>query len=115
MAGISLGACSPASSSPALPAPHATLHRVPAASSRTRRNHGVFLLGNELATVDSSRRRGDACSVMLTVGSGTPLLVGGMTPAQARAMARALVVAAEAAEAAQLRSAGPCLVKRGAA
>lgn len=99
MAGTSHGATAPvsvASVSTPLRAPY----RVPA-SSRTRRNHGVFLLGNELATVYSSRRELDDLGVTLTVGNGPLLLTGSITPAQARAMACALVAAATAAEAVQ--------------
>ena len=79
-------------------APHGTAYRVPA-STRTRRNHGVFVLGNELAAVYSSRRDSDGRSVILSVGGGQLVFSGGMSPTQARAMAKALTVAAAAAEA----------------
>jgi hypothetical protein len=99
MAGLSMGALSPAVPSSSS-APRRTLHLVPG-STRTRRNHGVFLFGNELATVYSSRRESDGLGVTMTVGSGSLVLTGGMTPTQARAMARALSAAADAADTAQ--------------
>ena len=70
-----------------------------AGSTRTRRNHGVFLVGYELATVYSSRREGDALGVTLSIGVGSMVLTGGMTPDQARAMAKALNKAAAASDA----------------
>ena len=96
MAGTSLGAKAPLSSSP-FSAPERAPHRV-IASSRTRRNHGVFLLGNELTTVYSSRRECDALGVSMSVGSGSLVLTGSMTSTQARAMARALIAAANAVD-----------------
>lgn len=98
MAGQSLGAPAPLSSPVPLPAPQRAPLRV-MASSRTRRNHGVFLLGSELASVYSSRRAADGQGVCMTVGNGSLVLTGSMTPTQARAMARALTAAASAAEA----------------
>lgn len=96
MAGQPLGA--PALLSPAsVPAPQRAPHRV-MASSRTRRNHGVFLLGDELATVYSSRRASDGHGVSMAVGAGSLVLTGSMTASQARAMARALIAAASAVE-----------------
>ena len=98
MAGTSLGA-------PALDlvssndAPTRTLHRVPS-SSRTRRNHGVFLIGDQVAFVFSSRRGLQGLGVMLSIGDKSLQLNGSMTPTQARSMARALNAAAEASEAA---------------
>lgn len=101
MAGISLGACSPASSSPALQtAPKRPTLRL-ATASRTRRNHGVFMIGDQLATVCSTRRAGDAHGVLLQFGAGNLVLNGTMTPAQAQQMARALTAAAAAANQAQ--------------
>lgn len=101
MAGLTLGARSPAASSP-LPSPaQRTLRRAPAASSRTRFNHGVFQVGDELATVCSSRRQDDGLGVLLQLGHGALMLSGAMTPAQARLMAKALMAASHAAEAAQ--------------
>jgi hypothetical protein len=86
MAGISSGA-----STPSIPTPRIT-------SSRTRLNHGVFRLGDELATVYSSRRSTDCLGVTLSLGTGALVLTGSMTAAQARVMARALLAAAAAAE-----------------
>ena len=97
MAGQPLGA--PAPQSPAsVSAPQRAPHRV-IASSRTRRNHGVFQLGNELATVYSSRRASDGHGVSMAVGTSSLVLTGSMTATQARAMARALIAAASAVEA----------------
>ena len=97
MADRHLGA--PALISPApVSAPPRTPHRM-IVSSRTRRNHGVFQLGNELATVYSSRRAGDGHGVSMAVGAGSLVLTGSMTATQARAMARALIAAASAVEA----------------
>lgn len=96
MAGASTGALAPNS----LPR-SSTSQRSPRrviAVSRTRCNHGVFLLGNELATVYSSRRSAESLGVSMSVGSGSLVLTGSMTANQARAMARALVAAASAAE-----------------
>lgn len=89
MAGITVGA---AASKP-LP-PHTAC-----ASSRTRRNHGAFLIGDELGTVCSTRRRGVAHGVLLQIGEGSLTFNGAMSAAQARAMAHALNAAAEAVEA----------------
>ena len=101
MAGQPLGA--PALHSPAsLPEAQRGLHRV-TASSRTRRNHGVFLLGSELATVYSSRRASDGHGVSMAVGAGSMVVTGSMTATQARAMARALMAAASATEATQIQ------------
>jgi hypothetical protein len=69
------------------------------ASSRTRRNHGVFLIGTELATVYSSRRTSEGRGVMVSVSNGPATLNGNMTPPQARAFAHALMVAAAAVDA----------------
>ena len=99
MAGQSTGALAPLSLE-SLPAPQSAPHRV-MATSRKRRNHGVFLLGDELATVYSSRRvaDGQGMGLGLTVGNGSLVLTCSMTPTQARAMAYALAAAATAAEA----------------
>lgn len=99
MAGISLGAPSPDFALPRNEAKR-MLRLVPA-SSRTRRNHGVFLFGGELASVYSSRREADGLGVILTVGQGPLTLTGAMTPTQARGMASALQAAAAAFEARQ--------------
>jgi hypothetical protein len=97
MAGTSIGAAAPHSLAP-VSAPTRALHRVPAVS-RTRRNHGVFLLGDELTTVYSSRRERDCLGVTITVGNGPLVLSGSFTSAQARVMAEALVAAAAASDA----------------
>lgn len=97
MAGQSLRATAPLSPSSFLASPDAP--RRVLAASRTRRNHGVFLIGDELATVYSSRRSADSFGVSMTVGNGALVLTGSMTPAQARAMAAALNAAACAADA----------------
>ena len=93
----------PASGPPSLPslsacvpAPRRTTLRA-VTSTRTRRNHGVFLLGDELLTVDSSRRSAES-RVCVTLGNGPVVLSRDLTPTQARAMARALVAASIAAE-----------------
>ena len=100
MAGQLIGA--PAPQSPAsFSAPLRAVIRAPAASSRTRRNHGVFLLGHELASVYSSRRASadlERLGVSMSVGAGSLVLTGSMTATQARAMARALMAAAAAVE-----------------
>ena len=96
MAGQSLRTSAPlASASPATP--QRTLYRV-IGSSRTRCNHGVFLLGHELAIVYSTRRSADGQAVTLSLGNGPGDTALGMTPTQARAMARALTSAAAAVE-----------------
>ncbi len=93
MAGTSLGAAAPATSP--IPSTGRTLRIVPS-SSRTRRNHGVLLLGDQLAAVYSSRRERDGRDVLLELGAGAVLISGAMTTTQARLLARALVAAAEA-------------------
>lgn len=82
------------------PAPTRTLQLVPA-STRTRRNHGVFSIGGQLACIYSSRRSTACYGVSFELGAGTLTLAGAMTPAQARTLARALTAAAAAAELAQ--------------
>ena len=84
-------------------------------SSRTRRNHGVCLLGDELATVYSSRRAADGRAVTMTIGAGSVLLNGTMTPMQARALAQALAAAAAAAERAASCGAMPAGAANGGA
>ena len=99
MAGHHLDAPASASLSPSLPAADTrALHLVPAAT-RTRRNHGAFTLGGQVACVYSARRAGQCYGVGFELGVGTLLLATSMTPAQARAMARSLASAADAAEA----------------
>lgn len=96
MAGKPIGATAPQSSIN-FSSPDRAPQRV-VASSRTRRNHGAFLLGDELATIYSSRRTADTRGVSMTVGNGDLSLSGTMTPTQARAMANGLIAAAYAAE-----------------
>ena len=96
MAGQLIGALAPQS-----PASHPEAQRAPRrviASSRTRLNHGVFQLGNDLASVYSSRRASGGHGVSMSVGTGSLVLTGSMTASQARAMARALIAAASAVE-----------------
>lgn len=66
--------------------------------SRTRRNHGAFTLGGQLACVYSTRRTGQARGVSIELGGAELLLRGAMTPTQARHLAQALSAAADAAE-----------------
>ena len=68
-------------------------------ATRTRRNHGVFIFGDDLACVYSSRRSGDDRPVQLVIGHADILYAGHMTIVQARLVARALVAAADAADA----------------
>lgn len=68
--------------------------------SRTRRNHGAFNLGGQLACVYSTRRAGLARGVSFELGAADLLLRGSLTPMQARHLAQALSAAADAAEAA---------------
>lgn len=77
------------------------LHLVAPATTRTRRNHGMFTLGGQLAGVYSTRRGGQCYGVSFELGAGTLSLNSSMTPAQARQMARALLSAAAAVETAQ--------------
>lgn len=70
-------------------------------TSRTRRNHGTFLLGGQLAGVYSARGAGKCYGVSFELGAGTLSLAARMTASQARAMAQALLAAATAAEAVQ--------------
>lgn len=69
------------------------------AITRTRRNHGVFRVGEQLAAVYSSRRGGHERPVLFELGNGPLFVSGQMTAQHARAMARALQAAADAAEA----------------
>lgn len=95
MAGISLGAQTPDILARMAPQ-GAALGTAPA--SRRRVNHGVCMIGGQVAGVYSSRRDGDGLGVTLTIGGSGLLLTGSMTPMQARALARALTIAAGAAE-----------------
>jgi hypothetical protein len=100
MAGQHLGAPPPASPrSPSSPTEQRqALHLVATCGTRTRRNHGAFTLGGQLACVYSSRRAGQCYGVGFELGAGTLTLASSMTPAQARRMAAALAAAADAAE-----------------
>lgn len=100
MTGLPSGSIAHISTSPAAKAPRRTLHLVPA-GSRTRRNHGVFSLGSQMAGVYSTRRAGACYGVSFELGAGTLTLASTMTPAQARCMAQALASAADACEIAQ--------------
>jgi hypothetical protein len=79
---------------------------VQAIGTRTRRNHGAFTLGGQLACVYSARSAGKCYGVSFELGAGTLNLAARMTAGQARAMARALNSAADAADATQ-RQEGP--------
>jgi hypothetical protein len=65
----------------------------------------VFNLGVELVVVYVTRRQRDGAAVTIEVGDGAQRLAGDFSPGHARSLARALVVAAEAAELAQRRPA----------
>ena len=67
-------------------------------TTRTRRNHGVFLLSGELLCIYSSRRRYDDMGVCVTIGNGPGDLQAHLTPRQARTLAHAFLSAANAAE-----------------
>lgn len=100
MAGEHLGASAPVSNPPPLSgAPRPILKR----TTRTRVGHGASLIGDALACVFSSRRHSDGLGVQLEVGSGAVVLNCDMRPAQARTLARSLIAAAEACDAAAER------------
>lgn len=108
MAGTSIGASAPVFPSSVL-APQCAPQRAPVripATTRTRRLHAVFPLGDNLATVHSTRREVEARGVIVTLSDGAQWLGVGMLPAQARAMARTLLDAAEAVELSQRHSRG---------
>lgn len=96
MAGISMGARAPAFPA-SLPSADCAVPHVPAAS-RKRRCHGVFSLSGELAVVYSLRRVEPGKGVQLVLGHEGPVMTPGMSPTQARNLARALVAAADAAD-----------------
>jgi hypothetical protein len=98
MAGQTPGATAHASLTDTAPALLNALRLVPTTTTRTRRHHGAFTLGGQLACVYSSRRSGQCYGVSFELGAGTLTLASTMTPAQARNMARALAAAADAAE-----------------
>ena len=98
-----LGASSPASPSAVqTPAPGAAarplLHLVRTAQTRTRCNHGTFMLGGQLAAVYSARSAGKCYGVAFELGAGTLSVDARMTAGQARSMARALLAAAAAVD-----------------
>lgn len=103
MAVFPLGIITPApvapTATPATTARHA-LRLVPV-TSRTRRCHGVFILGDRLACIYSTRRSTSAHGVTVELGHGDQPVPVSLTPPQARAVARALLTAADAAEAVQ--------------
>jgi hypothetical protein len=97
MAGSPLG-----TSAPTPPAPGATqrrtLYRVPT-TTRTRRLHGVCLVGGALLSVYSSRSAGAAGrAVTVTMQTSASERTVSMAPADCRVLARSLVLAADAAE-----------------
>lgn len=97
MAGSPLG-----TSAPTPPAPGAaqrrTLYRVPT-TTRTRRLHGVCLVGGALLSVYSSRSAGAAGrAVTVTMQTSASERTVSMGAADCRVLARSLVLAAEAAE-----------------
>ena len=84
-------------------APSPILHHVPHVT-RTRREFGAAQLsGGEVVTVMASRRVHECLGVNLVVAAlaGGDLLRGVLHPAQARLLARALIEAAAAVDAAQ--------------
>lgn len=99
MAGHPSGASTPSSTLPATTtsAPP-RLQLVRSGDTRARRHHGAFMLGGQLACVYSARSAGKCYGVSFELGAGTLSLAARMTAGQARAMARALVAAADAAE-----------------
>lgn len=70
--------------------------------SRTRTCHGFFSLGKAPGAIYSSRREGDA-TVTIDIGAEGLVATGRMSAVQARSIARALLAAAEAVDAAQRR------------
>lgn len=97
MAGPTVGAPAPVCTAPGAPL-RRTLYRVPA-SSRTRRLAGVCLVGELLVSIYSTRRDGMARGVSITLqGSTASESTEHMSPAEARALAHALVAAAGAAD-----------------
>jgi len=107
MAGYPMGAHAPASPAtitlpPTLPTsgPGGAPYRIPT-TTRTRRLHAVFALGDDLASVHSTRREVEARGVIVTLCNGAQWQAVRMLPAQARSMARTLIDAAEAVELSQ--------------
>lgn len=100
MAGQLSGVSAQPSRTLALPAQR-QLQLLPPATTRTRRNHGAFTLGGQLACVYSTRRSGECNDVGFELGAGTLTLASTMTAVQARNLARALLAAADAIESGQ--------------
>lgn len=95
MAGTTQGATTPDLSPSPLDAPRVVrVH----GDTRTRKNHGVMLLGDRLACVYSTRRHSQSLGVILTLALGATQVEGFMSPRQARTLARALESAAASAE-----------------
>lgn len=103
MAVHTLGAPSPASSSTVQPAAlraaaRPLLQLVQRTRSRTRCNHGTFMLGGQLAAVYSTRSAGQCYGIRFELGTSTLSVDAAMTASQARSMARALLAAAAAVD-----------------
>lgn len=98
-----LGASAPASphavqlSAPTKPQ-RTPLHLVHRACTRTRCNHGTFMLGGQLAAVYSTRSTGKCYGIRFELGSATLSVDAHMTTGQARSLARALLAAAAAVD-----------------
>ena len=99
MAGTPMGARAPAF--PANPPAADSAAILVPQRTRSRVCHGVFSLGGELTVVYSSRRVFEAGKgVQLVLGHDGPAVKApSLSPTQARHLARALVCAADAAEA----------------
>lgn len=113
-----LGASAPASpnavQTPAHPRPQRhPLHLVPTMRTRTRCNHGTFMLGGQLAAVYSTRSAGKCYGIRFELGTHTLHVDADMTPGQARSMARALLAAAAAVD--QVQASTPATREGGAA
>lgn len=103
MAVHSLGASAPALplavQTPAPTPPQRTpLHLVPTVRTRTRRNHGTFMLGGQLAAVYSMRSAGKCYGIRFELGASTLRVDAHMTTGQARSLVRALLAAAAAVD-----------------
>ena len=103
MAVHSRGATAPAfphavQASAPTPPQRTPLHLVPTVRTRTRCNHGTFMLGGQLAAVYSTRSAGKCYGIRFELGTSTLHVDADMTPGQARSMARALLAAAAAVD-----------------
>ncbi|WP_396268516.1 hypothetical protein [Ideonella sp.] len=97
MAGSPLGTSAPTSPAPGA-AQRRPLYRVPT-STRTRRLHGVCLVGDSLLSVFSTRTAGAVGrAVTLTVQTSASERTLNLAAADCRVLARSLVLAADAAE-----------------